>query len=145
MLVNPDYSNAYITIPGLELIAAHMSANLGVIIQKALEYFNLRSIIAWSGKKIVLHWLREKANYKVFFANEGGLTFHSLLVTRRKFTGCSLLVAKSLVTRCKICSLLVTRCKVTRYSLWNSLVTHWKFTRYWLWHSLITWCRNWSL
>ena len=57
-----------------------------------------------------------------------------------KFTRCSLLVVKSLVTLCKICSSLVvevarckkslvTRCrscslqKITRYSLQNSLVT----------------------
>ena len=43
-----------------------------------------------------------------------------------KFTRCSLLVVKSLVTCCKICSLLVAevvRCKESRYSLQNLLVT----------------------
>ena len=47
---------------------------------------------------------------------------HSLLVTRCKFTCCSLLVVNSLVTRCKICSLIVAevaRCK-------KSLVTRCK-------------------
>ena len=69
MLVNPDYSKAHITIPRLELIAAYISADLVAIIQKALKYFNLRSIIAWSDKTVVLHWLREKASYKVFVAD----------------------------------------------------------------------------
>ena len=65
--------------------------------------------------------------------NFSRVTFHSL-----KFTRCSLLVVKSLITRCKICSLLVaevTRCK-------NSLVTRCrsyslkKLTRYSL-HKLL--------
>ena len=85
-----------------------------------------------------------------------------------KFTRCSLLVVKSLVTRCKIHSLLVeevarckkslvTRCRscslqnITRYSLQNSLVTRCrscslqKITRYSLQNLLVTRCRSCSI
>ena len=54
--------------------------------------------------------------------------FHSLLVTRCKFTRCSLLVVKLLPTRCEIDSLIVaeiTRCKqslVTRCKICSILV-----------------------
>ena len=72
-----------------------------------------------------------------------------------KFTPCSLIVVKSLVTRCKICWLLVVevaRCKkslVTRCK--KSLVTRCrscslqKITRYSLQNSLVTRCRSCSL
>ena len=52
--------------------------------------------------------------YVFDLCKKGGLTFHSLLVTRCKFTCCSLLVVKSLVTRCEIRLLVVAevaRCK----------------------------------
>ena len=71
-----------------------------------------------------------------------------------KFTRCSLLVVKSLVTCCKICSLLVAevvRCKESRYSLQNLLVTRCrscslqKITRYSFQNSLVTRCRSCSL
>ena len=92
------------------------------------------------------------------------------LVTRYslKFTRCSLLVVKSLVSHCKIRSLLVagvarckkslvTRCKkslitrcrscslqkITRYSLQNSLVTRCRSCS--LQNSLVTRCRSCSL
>ena len=64
-----------------------------------------------------------------------------------KFTRCSLLVVKSLVTRCRSCSLQ----KITRYSLQNLLVTRCrscslqKSTYYWLQDSLVTRCRSCSL
>ena len=72
-----------------------------------------------------------------------------------KFTRCSLLVLKSLLTRCK--NSLVTRCrsyslqKVTRYSLQISLVTCCRrcslqeFTRYSLQNSLVIRCISCSL
>ena len=60
--------------------------------------------------------------YVFDLCKKGGLTFHSLLTTRCKFTCCSLLVVNSLVTHCEIRLLLVAevaRCK-------ESLVTRWK-------------------
>ena len=63
-----------------------------------------------------------------------------------KFTRCSLLVVKSLVTCCKICSLLfaeVVRCKESRYSLQNLLVTRCRSCS--LQNSLVTRCKIRSL
>ena len=63
-----------------------------------------------------------------------------------KFTRCSLLVVKSLVTCCKICSLLVAevvRCKESRYSLQNLLVTRCRSCS--LQNSLVTRCKIRSL
>ena len=74
--------------------------------------------------------------------NFSRVTFHSL-----KFTRCSLLVVKSLITRCKICSLLVaevTRCKkslVTRCKICSLLVVEVARCR----NSLVTRCRSCSL
>ena len=71
--------------------------------------------------------------------NFSRVTFHSL-----KFTRCSLLVVKSLITRCKICSLLVaevTRCKKLLVShckirsLLVAEVARWK-------NSLVTRCKK---
>ena len=90
--------------------------------------------------------------------------FHMLFARRNfsivaryslKFTRCSLLVVKSLVTPCK--KLLVAKnhsllvANFTRYSLKNLLVTRCrsclllKFTRYSLQNSLVTRCRSCSL
>ena len=72
-----------------------------------------------------------------------------------KFTRCSLLVVKSLVTRCKIYSLLVAEESLVTHrrscSLQNSLVTCYrscplqKITRYLLPNSLVTHCRSFLL
>ena len=94
--------------------------------------------------------------------------FPTVVCYSLKFTLCSLLVIKSIVTRCKICSLLiakvarwkkslVTRCrscmlqKITCYSLQYSFVTRcrscWlqKITRYTLQSLLVICCRSCSL
>ena len=55
-------------------------------------------------------------NMKFFICYRGGISFHSLLVTRCKITRYSL--QNSLVTRCRSCSLQ----KITRYSLQKLLV-----------------------
>ena len=55
-------------------------------------------------------------NMKFFICYRGGISFHSLLVTRCKITRFSL--QNSLVTRCRRCSLQ----KITRYSLQRLLV-----------------------
>ena len=58
-----------ITIPRLELIAAHMAANLATNIKAALKDLNIRSVIGWTGSTVVLHWLRDQGSYKVFVEN----------------------------------------------------------------------------
>ena len=58
-----------LTIPRLELIAAQMSANLSQNIKSALKNQNVRNFYAWSDSTAVLHWLKDKAGYKVFVNN----------------------------------------------------------------------------
>ena len=58
-----------ITIPRLELIAAHMAANLATNIKAALKDLNIRSVIGWTDSTVVLHWLRDQGSYKVFVEN----------------------------------------------------------------------------
>ena len=58
-----------ITIPRLELIAAHMAANLATNIKAALKDLNIRSVIGWTYITVVLHWLRDQGSYKVFVEN----------------------------------------------------------------------------
>ena len=58
-----------ITIPRLELITAHMAANLATNIKAALKDLNIRSVIGWTDSTVVLHWLRDQGSYKVFVEN----------------------------------------------------------------------------
>ena len=58
-----------ITIPRLELIAAHMAANLATNIKAALKDSNIRSVIGSTESIVVLHWLRDQISYKVFVEN----------------------------------------------------------------------------
>ena len=51
-----------LSTPRLELIAAHMSANLAENVQTCLNELNVKKIMeiyAWSDSTIVLHWLKE--------------------------------------------------------------------------------------
>ena len=54
------------TIPRLELIATHMSSNLANNIQNALKNQNIRKVTGWTDSTVVLYWLNNKGNYKVF-------------------------------------------------------------------------------
>ena len=57
------------TIPKLELIAAHMATNLAVNIKEALPSQNIRSATYWTDNIVILQWLKDKGCYKVFVAN----------------------------------------------------------------------------
>ena len=57
-----------LTIPSLELIAAQMSANLSQNIKNALTN-HVRNFYAWSDSTVVLDWLKDKGEYKVFVSN----------------------------------------------------------------------------
>ena len=57
------------TIPRLELIAAHMATNLAANIKEALPRQNLGSVTCWTDNTVVLQWLKDKGLYKVFVAN----------------------------------------------------------------------------
>ena len=58
-----------LTIPRLELIAAQMSPNLSQNIKNALNNQTVRNFYAWSDSIVVLHWLKDKREYKVFMSN----------------------------------------------------------------------------
>ena len=58
-----------LTIPRLELIAAQMSANLAQNIKNTLNNEIVRNFYAWSESTVVLHWLKDKGEYKVFVSN----------------------------------------------------------------------------
>ena len=55
-----------LTIPRLEL---KMSANLSQNIKNALNNQNVRNFYAWSDSTVVLHWLKDKRECKVFVSN----------------------------------------------------------------------------
>ena len=57
-----------LTIPSLELIAAQMSANLSQNIKNALTN-HVRNFYARSDSTVVLDWLKDKGEYKVFVSN----------------------------------------------------------------------------
>ena len=46
-----------------------MSANLSQNIKNALSNQNVRNFYAWSDSTVVLHWLKDKREYKVFVRN----------------------------------------------------------------------------
>ena len=85
--------------------------------------YNLPSIIITIFQTESFHFLNWKVSQLKYISlikliSTRGVTFHSLLVTRFKFTRYSLPVVKSLVTR-EIRSLLVANSLVVRYSLQN--------------------------
>ena len=57
------------TIPRLELIAAHMAANITANTIKSLKSSKLNNIVCWSDSTVVLHWLKSTKEYKAFVTN----------------------------------------------------------------------------
>eukprot|EP00794_Sanderia_malayensis_P016265 gene16265-biopygen13818 len=58
-----------LTIPRLELVSAHMAANLAQNIIDALEGFPIQQVTGWLDSTVALHWIRGDGNYKQFVAN----------------------------------------------------------------------------
>ena len=58
-----------LTIPRLELVAAHMAANLVVNVREALTGFSVESSHCWTDSSVVLHWLKGNGDYKQFVTN----------------------------------------------------------------------------
>ena len=56
-------------IPRLELVAAHMAANVIVNIREALSGFPVESSHCWSDSTVVLHWIKGGGDYKQFVSN----------------------------------------------------------------------------
>ena len=57
------------TIPRLELVAAHMAANLVDNVRTALEGYPITSVHGWSDSTVALHWIKGGGSYKQFVTN----------------------------------------------------------------------------
>ena len=58
-----------LTIPRLELIAAHMAANLVDSVRTALKGYPITSVHGWSDSTVALHWIKGGGSYKQFVTN----------------------------------------------------------------------------
>lgn len=62
-------ANKNLTIPRLELVAAHMAANLVDSVRTALEGYPITSVHGWSDSTVALHWIKGGGSYKQFVTN----------------------------------------------------------------------------
>ena len=58
-----------LTIPRLELVAAHMAANIVDNLRRALEGFPVISVHGWTDSAVALHWICGNGDYRQFVAN----------------------------------------------------------------------------
>ena len=58
-----------LTIPRLELIAAHMATNLLLNVRNALDNLPTPRVYAWQDSTVALHWIKGNGQYKQFVAN----------------------------------------------------------------------------
>ena len=58
-----------LTIPRLELVSAHMAANLISNVERALEGFPVTVTQGWLDSTVALHWINGGGEYKQFVAN----------------------------------------------------------------------------
>ena len=58
-----------LTIPRLELVSAHMAANLVDNVRTALERYPIKSVHGWSDSTVTLHWIKGGGTYKQFMTN----------------------------------------------------------------------------
>ena len=58
-----------LTIPRLELVAAHMATNLIVNVQRALVQFVAAELHCWLDSTVALYWIKGTGEYKQFVTN----------------------------------------------------------------------------
>ena len=58
-----------LTIPRLELVSAHMAANLITNVGRALQGFPVKQCYGWLDSSVALHWIKGGGEYKQFVAN----------------------------------------------------------------------------
>ena len=58
-----------LTIPRLELVSAHMAANLISNVRNALDGFPITVVQCWLDSTVALHWINGRGEYKQFVAN----------------------------------------------------------------------------
>ena len=61
-----DLAKYKLSISRLELVATHMAANLAHNIKTAPTNWNIRHVLAWIDKTVVLNWLEKNKNYNQF-------------------------------------------------------------------------------
>ena len=74
-------------MPKLELISAHMAANLVDDVRRALEGYVVRSVYGWTDRTVVLHWMTGKGSYKQFLANRGLTQINATAYKKWRYTG----------------------------------------------------------
>ena len=62
-------SRKQLSTPRLELVAAHMAANLLENVLRALSGFPVSKVVAWSDSTVTLHWIKGNGQYKQFVKN----------------------------------------------------------------------------
>ena len=62
-------SKIELTVPRLELVAAHMAANPLENARTALNTYPVKNCHAWTDSTVVLRWIRSDGNYKQFVSN----------------------------------------------------------------------------
>ena len=55
--------------PRLELISAHMAANLVDNVRGALEGYVVRSVYGWEDSTVILHWIAGQGSYNQFVSS----------------------------------------------------------------------------
>ena len=58
-----------LTIPRLELISAHMAANLVDNVRGALEGYVVRSVYGWEDSTVILHWIAGQGSCNQFVSS----------------------------------------------------------------------------
>ena len=58
-----------LTVPRLELVAAHMATNLLMNVKNALDNVPLPKLYGWLDSTVALHWIKRNGQYKQFVAN----------------------------------------------------------------------------
>lgn len=59
-----------LTIPRLELVSAHMAANLVDNVRNSLKGCVVKSVYGWTDSMVALYWISGKGNYKQFVQTE---------------------------------------------------------------------------
>ena len=66
---NSRLAEKNLTMLRLELVSAHIAANLATNATDALKGYPVRSVNSWTDSTVALHWIRGKGNYKQFVHN----------------------------------------------------------------------------
>ena len=58
-----------LTNPRLELVSAHMAANIVVNVRNALSTYPVKAVYGWTDSTVALHWIKGGGSYKQFVGN----------------------------------------------------------------------------